>query len=75
LKQQVVKFLHVAEVTAKKFKAFTVNKCIKILLGDQEHQNQVINNALTPSMTTETAHLRNIGFWLGFNMAPHQSEF
>jgi len=62
MRQQVVKCLHVAEVTAKKFKAFTVNKRIKLLLGDQEHQNQVINNALTPSMTTETAHLRNTGF-------------
>jgi hypothetical protein len=57
-----VKFLHVAEVISKRFKAFTVNKCIKILLGDQGHQNQVINNALTPSMPTETAKLRNIGF-------------
>jgi len=70
-----VKFFNVAEVTSKRFKAFTVNKCIKILLGVQEHQNQVINNALTPSMTRETAHLRNIGFLLSFDVAPPQSEF
>jgi len=60
---RVVKCLsYIEEVRCLKVKAFTVNKCIKILLGDQEHQNQITNNALTPSTTTETAHLRNIGF-------------
>jgi hypothetical protein len=75
MRQQVVKILHIAEVTSKRFKTFTVIKCIKILLGDQRHQNQVINDALTPSMTTKTAHLRHNGFWLSFDMGPHQSEF